>query len=106
MHQAAADGHAEEVAQPIAEGEDVAATDNALLTPLRMAALRGQVEAAKALVAAGAPIDARDAYGNTPLAKAVFAFQGGIPRWFGCFWRRVPIQIPRAMRTDRRVTWR
>jgi ankyrin repeat protein len=79
LHQAAVAGRADEVARLITDGEDVAATDKALLTPLHMAAQQGHLEVARALLAAGAPVDPRDAYGNTPLWKAVFAFQGGDP---------------------------
>lgn len=79
LHQAAVAGRVDEVARLIAEGEDVAATDKALLTPLHLACQQGQLEAARVLLAAGAPVDARDSYGNTPLFKAVFAFQGGDP---------------------------
>jgi ankyrin repeat protein len=79
LHQAAVAGRAGEVARLIADGEDVAAVDKALLTPLHMACQQGHLEVARVLLAAGAPVDARDSYGNTPLWKAVFAFQGGEP---------------------------
>jgi len=79
LHQAAVAGRVDEVARLIADGEDAAATDKALLTPLHMACQQGHLEVARVLLAAGAPVDARDSYGNTPLGKAVFAFQGGEP---------------------------
>jgi ankyrin repeat protein len=79
LHQAAVEGRTGEVARLIAQGEDVGATDNALLTPLHMACQQGHVSVAKILLRAGAPVDARDSHGNTPLWKAVFAFQGGDP---------------------------
>ncbi len=79
LHYAAVEGRAGDVVRLLAEGEDVAASDNAQLTPLHMACQQGHVEVARVLVEAGAPIDARDSYGNTPLWKAVFAFQGGEP---------------------------
>jgi uncharacterized protein len=79
LHQAAAFGDAEEVARLISEGEDVAAVDNALFTPLHLACQQGHVAAARVLMAAGAPVDQRDSYGDTPLWRAVFAFQGGDP---------------------------
>ncbi|TAL43997.1 MAG: ankyrin repeat domain-containing protein, partial [Salinibacterium sp.] len=58
---------------------DVAAVDNALLTPLHMACRQGHFEVARLLLEAGAPVDARDSFGNTRLWRAVFAFQGGDP---------------------------
>jgi uncharacterized protein len=79
LHQAAAFGDAEEVARLISEGEDVAAVDDALFTPLHLACQQGHVAVARVLVAAGAPVDSRDSYGDTPLWRAVFAFQGGDP---------------------------
>ena len=79
LHQAAASGDATEVARLIADGADVAAVDNALLTPLQMACQQGHVEVASLLLVAGAPVDALDAYANTPLWKAAFVFQGGDP---------------------------
>ena len=79
LHQAAVQGRADEVAGLIGAGEDVAAADQALLTPLHMACQQGHLDVARVLLDAGAPVDARDAYGNTPLWKAVFDFQGGDP---------------------------
>ncbi|WP_051510568.1 ankyrin repeat domain-containing protein [Intrasporangium oryzae] len=32
------------------------------------------------LIAAGAPVDAQDVHGNTPLWRAVFVFRGGEPQ--------------------------
>ena len=79
LHQAAVVGDVAEVARLIAEGADVASVDNALLTPLHMDCQQGHIEVARLLLAAGAPVDARDSYGNTPFWKAAFAFQGGEP---------------------------
>lgn len=79
LHQAAVAGDASEVARLISEGEEVATGDASFVTPLHLACQQGHVDAAKILVAAGAPVDARDSYGNTPLWRAVFAFQGGDP---------------------------
>ncbi|MBM7789094.1 ankyrin repeat domain-containing protein [Tenggerimyces flavus] len=79
LHQAAVAGDADAIGRFVAEGEDVAAVDDSLLTPLHMACQQGHVEAARALLDAEAPVDARDSYGNTPLWCAVFAFQGGVP---------------------------
>lgn len=79
LHQAAVTGDIDEVARLISQGEDVTAVDSALLTPLHMACQQGHLEVSRVLLAAGAPVDARDSYGNTPLWRAVFAFQGGDP---------------------------
>lgn len=79
LHQAAATGDVTEVARLIADGEDVAAVDDSQFTPLHLASQQGHLGVAKVLVNAGAPVNARDSYGNTPLWRAVFAFQGGDP---------------------------
>lgn len=79
LHQAAVHGDADLVARLIAEGADPAAVDNALITPLHMACQQGHIEATRLLLNAGAPVDARDSFGKTPLARAVFSFQGGEP---------------------------
>jgi ankyrin repeat protein len=80
VHQAAVTGDADAVARLISVGEDVAAVDDALFTPLQLACQQGHVEAARVLLAVGAPVDTRDSYGNTPLWRAVLAFQGGDPK--------------------------
>jgi ankyrin repeat protein len=79
LHQAAVTGDADQVTRLISEGENVSAADGSFLTPLHLACQQGHLEVARLLVAAGAPVDLRDSYGNTPLWRAVFAFQGGDP---------------------------
>lgn len=79
LHQAAVHGDADLVARLIGDGEDPAAVDSALITPLHMACQQGHVEVARILLQAGAPVDARDSLGKTPLARAVFDFKGGDP---------------------------
>jgi uncharacterized protein len=51
---------------------DVGLTDETSYTPLHFAAQRQNVAIARELVQSGAPIDAKDGDGNTPLARAVF----------------------------------
>lgn len=38
-----------------------------------------RIEVSRLLLEAGAPVDPMDAFGNTPLWRAAFAFQGGDP---------------------------
>lgn len=47
-------------------------------TPLHMAARRGNVEIAEALIASGAALEARDSLGDTPLRRAVNCARPGI----------------------------
>jgi ankyrin repeat protein len=46
------------------------------LAPLHAAALNDRVEAARLLLAHGARVEAEDRYGDTPLYRAVYAYQG------------------------------
>ena len=57
------------------EGADPNATDDNDYTPLHFAAQEGCLEAAEALIAAGAIVDAIDVNGNTPLFTAVMNFE-------------------------------
>lgn len=79
LHYAAVEGRLDDLRHLIDEGADVAAGDAALITPLHMACQQGHVDVAQALLTAGAPVDLPDSFGNTPLWRAVFAFQGGEP---------------------------
>lgn len=79
LHRAAVAGDTAAVKQLLAEGADVGAVDGSLLTPLHLACQQGHLEVARVLLVAGAPVDVRDSFGNTPLWRAVFAFQGGEP---------------------------
>jgi ankyrin repeat protein len=45
-------------------------------TPLHTACRRGHLEAAQALIAAGAPVNMQDMNGNTPLHAAVVGGHG------------------------------
>jgi ankyrin repeat protein len=60
----------------IKAGEKVAQADRSGWTPLHFAAAANQVENIEALLASGAPVDVTDKDGNTPLFRAVFAYQG------------------------------
>lgn len=46
-------------------------------TPLHVAADHYSVDAARVLLGHGAEVNARDVYGNTPLARAVYRSKGG-----------------------------
>lgn len=58
-------------AVPLGLGDDLGATDSAGFTPLHFAARQGQAEAAKLLIDAGAPREARNKFGKTPLWVAL-----------------------------------
>ncbi|WP_310461040.1 ankyrin repeat domain-containing protein [Sphaerotilus sp.] len=62
-------------ALPAAAQVAPSASEVAAYTGLQAAAHRGEVVRLKALLAAGAPVDARDAAGRTPLHVATFARQ-------------------------------
>jgi ankyrin repeat protein len=79
LHAAAIAGDSVAVESVLAAGADVSATDVAGATALHLAGQQSHIEVARLLVTAGAPVNARDSYGNTPLWRAVFAFQGGEP---------------------------
>jgi hemoglobin len=65
-------GGADIVRVLVAHGSDVNACQNAKrCTPLHMAARRGNVEIAEALLDLGANIEARDSHGDTPLKRAL-----------------------------------
>jgi hypothetical protein len=49
----------------------VAVRDDAGFTPLHFAAQQGQAEVAKMLIDSGAPLEARNKFGNTPLWVAL-----------------------------------
>ena len=46
------------------------------MTPLHFAGQQHHVDVVRLLLDAGAPVDATDEHGNTPLFKAVFASRG------------------------------
>lgn len=79
-HTAAAHGKVDDVERLLREGADVvAALDAHRRTPLHAACQHGEVAVAAVLLRSGAPVDAQDKWGNTPLWRAAFGFQGGDP---------------------------
>jgi ankyrin repeat protein len=76
LHYAAADADLEQVRQLLASGADPGASDDNGWTPLHFAAQSRAKDIAKLLLDVGAPIDPRDAHGNTPLSTAVFNSRG------------------------------
>lgn len=79
LHAAAVAGDHAAVQRQLLAGEDVAAVDVSGATPLHLACQQNNLRVARLLLAAKAAVDVRDAYGNTPLWRAIFAFQGGEP---------------------------
>ncbi len=76
LHYAAAEDDAgTEVRRLIEAGEDPALVDRSGWTPLHFAAASGRAKNVRLLLAAGAPVDATDEHGNTPLVRAVFAYE-------------------------------
>lgn len=76
LHDIAARGTAEDVARRVAAGDDVNARNRVGYTPLGIAASRGDLEVARALLDAGAEVDPVDNTGGTPLAAAVLNARG------------------------------
>jgi Ankyrin repeats (3 copies) len=70
---AAATGNVKALKQHLAAGTDLDANSPSRGgTPLQLAAVFGQTEAARLLVKNGAKLEARDNYGSTPLIVAAF----------------------------------
>jgi ankyrin repeat protein len=71
LHSAADKGDLESVQQAIARGQRLSGFDEIGKTPLHYAAAGGHIEIVKALLAAGANVNANDprVNGNTPLAS-------------------------------------
>jgi ankyrin repeat protein len=73
LHRAAQDGDIQEIERLILAGYDVNLFDDMAYTPLHHAVMGGSIEAVKALLRHGAPVNANDyeSIGETPLALAV-----------------------------------
>lgn len=61
----------------VERGEDPDVPDKMGWTPLHFAAQSQEPEVASILIHAGATVDARDSYGKTPLAVALFNVKDG-----------------------------
>ena len=70
------DGNLPLIAELIRRGANPGASDNGKWTPLHFAAQEYRPEATELLLQHGAAVDVQDAYGNTPLWRAVFASRG------------------------------
>jgi uncharacterized protein len=77
LHDAAARGNAAEIEQLIAEGEKPNIQDANSRTPLHVAAFLRRYEAARALIAAKAPLNHVNDFGRTALLEAVVLGNGG-----------------------------
>ncbi|MDX6248936.1 MAG: hypothetical protein QOF10_2296 [Kribbellaceae bacterium] len=76
LHYRALEGDLAGVLKRIAAGGSPCAADAQSWTPLHFAAQEQRAEVTETLLRAGAEVDARDAYGNTPLWRAVFTSRG------------------------------
>ena len=77
LHYAALEGRAEDVRDALARGEDPSLADRDGFTPLHFAAQEDQAEAAGLLLQAGAALEARNKFGNTPLWVALMHVHDG-----------------------------
>jgi ankyrin repeat protein len=76
LHHAAMGNDVAAIERHLAAGDDPNGADAQKFRPLHFAAQEQAVEAAKALLEAGADVDAVNEYGNTPLFVAVFNCRG------------------------------
>jgi uncharacterized protein len=76
LHYAALSGTAEQALQLILSGQDPGLADKDGFTPLHMAAQENNAAVVRVLLEHGAPIDAENKYGNSPLGSAVFGSKG------------------------------
>ncbi|MEN4473129.1 ankyrin repeat domain-containing protein [Mycolicibacterium cosmeticum] len=79
LHQAAVRGTEGSLRDTINEGFDVNESDANGLTPLQMAAINKNYDAAKALLEAGARVDLQDKWATTSPWRAVFGKDGTLP---------------------------
>lgn len=76
LHYRALDGDVAGIQERLEAGDDIAQADAQGFTALHFAAQQSQADAVAALLAAGAPVDAVDQFGVTPLWRAVFNDRG------------------------------
>ena len=96
LHEAARLGHAKMVKYLIGKGADVDARDTDRLTPILHACLDGQVEAAKALIEAGADLTVTSSQsGQTPHEIAMDAVQDEVHQ-------RQPMRVLHELDADER----
>jgi ankyrin repeat protein len=74
--QAVIEGDLNRLQRLLAGGADPNVADDAGWTALHFAAQRQDADQVRALLAAGAAVDAADAHGDTPLFRAVFTYRG------------------------------
>lgn len=72
IHRAVMDNDVSTFSVELAAGNDINAPGPEAMTPLHIAADRGNVEFAKALLDAGAAIDPINVWGTTPLSVAIY----------------------------------
>lgn len=80
----------------VERGEDPDAPDKMGWTPLHFAAQSQTPEVASILLHARATVDARDSYGKTPLAVALFNVKEGRAMSCGSYWRPGLRLMPRT----------
>lgn len=74
IHKAVMDDDVATFSVELARGEDIDAPGPEAMTPLHIAADKGRLEMAKALLDAGAEIDPINVWGNTPLWVAIMEY--------------------------------
>lgn len=78
LHYRAVEGDLLGIRERLAVGDDIGLADKQGFTALHFAAQQSQTEAVVTLLAAGAPVDPQDRFGNTPLWRAIFDSRGRV----------------------------
>lgn len=76
LHYRALEGDIPGTRDRLVAGDEIGLADRQSFTALHFAAQQSQTEAVRVLLEAGAPVDPRDRFGNTPLWRAVFNSRG------------------------------